>query len=176
MEIFSIEPLTLEEVASCKPRVQSLRHAHHTMAKLLARGLKDSEVARITNRSPPTVRNFRLVPANAELIDSYAGDTDEEITSLIDYRRTAMVAAEVKAMEEIIHRLDTVPDQISTSALLAIAANSQDRSGIAKQTVSLNMNLDFGSKLDRARERLAKLQEARKGTLDNVITLVRGGK
>ena len=174
MEILSMEPLTEAEARGAKPRVHALRHFHHTVAKLVARGLKDTEVARLVDRSPPTIRNFRLAPANAELISSYVGDTDEAITSLIDYRREMLVKLEIKALEELEARLDDEEERkaISTPALLAISANSQDRTGLAKQQVSVNMNLDIGSRLDRARKRVEGIEAAR--AAGKLLEFVRG--
>lgn len=163
MQIFGIEPLTEDEVRGVKPRVQALRHYHHTVAKLIARGLKDSEVARLVDRSPPTIRNFRLSPANQELIESYVGDQDEAITSLIDYRREKLTRLEIMALDILEERMEDEESRkaISSATLLAIAANSQDRTGIAKQQVSVNMNLDLGSRLDRAQKRIQGLRKAR---------------
>ena len=158
MEILGIDELT--ELPQVQSRVQTLRTAHHTMAQLLAKGLKDTEVARLVNRSPPTVRNFRLVPANQELIASYAQDENEELLDEVEYRLTLRRRSGTLALERLVDDLEAGVE-MSHRTLLAITDSTDDRTGIGKVEAKLNINVDLKSKMIEAEKRLEGLEEAR---------------
>jgi hypothetical protein len=159
MEILSIEPLP--EGAAVRSRVHSMKVAHATMAALCARGLTDADVARLTNRSPPTIRNFRLSPAGAELIAQLAEGCDEEILSEVDYRLSLRRRAGTIAAERMVDKLEDPTEDIPIRTLLAIAADVDDRTGLGKQSMQVNLNIDVKSRLNAARERRVKVIEAR---------------
>ena len=176
MEILNVTELTETDARGTRSRVHGLKVAHHTMAALCARGLTDVDVARIVNRSPPTIRNFRLSPAGAELISQMAEGVTDEIVSEIDYRLSLRRRAAVLAGEKLVEQLEN--DEIDQPrTLLAIMADTDDRTGLGKQSMQVNLNIDIKARLNKAIERKVALDEARKlgpqAVMDNVVALRR---
>lgn len=160
-EDFEVRSLSEEDrprLGRPKGAVASIRAWHHRMAILIARGLTDVEVARFVDRTPPTVRNFRLNPANQELIAQYQAGYDGEVESELDYRARLVRLIGTMALEELADKLhngevETVPH------LLALADSANDRMGLAKASISANINLNAGDRLAKARERVAELKK-----------------
>lgn len=136
--------------------VATIRAWHHRIARALARGMTDAQVAQLVDRTAPTIRNFRLNPANAELIAQYQADYDDEVESELDYRARLMRVAGTMALERLVEKLDQ-GEVDSERTLLAIADSANDRMGLAKASISANINLNAGDRLAKARERVRAL-------------------
>ena len=167
MKVWSLRP---EKRGRPKGATNAMRVWHHTCAKLLARGLSDVEVARLLNKSPPTIRNFRISPAAQNLIAEMAKEQDAVLMNEVDYRLDLIRRAGTMAIERIVEKLEA--DEIDNDrTLLAIAADSSDRSGLGRASTQVNFNADVGTLLDKARERRVKVLQAR--IEGNVVKLIR---
>lgn len=154
MEILEIRELGPEDLAGLRqPNVKSIRANHHRTASLIARGLTDVEVGRLTNRSAPTIRNFRLNPANANLIAELAEAIDGEVLSEVDYRAQLIRYASTLAAETLADRLEAGLVE-SDRTLLAIMDSGNDRTGLGKMETKLNIHHSIGAQLDKAAKRL----------------------
>jgi len=160
MKIRSLTEDDVPKKGRPKGAVAQIRAVHHLVAQLYAKGLKPTEIAPIVNRTSATVRNWIDSPANAELVAQYTGEFSERITSEMEYRIALRRKAGTMAMEKLVEMLEG--DEIqSEKSLLAIAADSDDRTGLGRQETKVNLNMDLGARLDRAIERREKLIEDR---------------
>jgi transposase len=160
MKIRSLTESDVPKRGRPKRAVAKIRAVHHLVAQLYAKGMKPTEIAPIVNRTSATVRNWLDSPANAELVAQYCGAEGERITSEMEYRIALRRKAGTMAMEKLVEMLEA--DEIeSEKSLLAIAADSDDRTGLGRQETKVNLNMDLGARLDRAIERGKKLDEER---------------
>jgi hypothetical protein len=83
----------------------------------------------------------------------------------MEYRIALRRKAGTMAMEKLVELLEA--DEIeSEKSLLAIAADSDDRTGLGRQETKVNLNMDLGARLDRAIERRNKLVEDRTNVVE----------
>lgn len=136
-------------------RVQTLRDSHHRLARLLASGLKQVEVAEISGYSANRIAQLRQDPAFMELVEHYRKMVNEGFVEAADeYYRT------VSANRAIAARLinDKLSDEetaaeIPIRTLLAVHSDAADRTGYPKRTLAVNVNLDFAARLEKAVKR-----------------------
>jgi transposase len=165
MKIRSLTESDVPKRGRPKGAVAKIRAVHHLVAQLYAKGMKPTEIAPIVNRTSATVRNWLDSPANAELVAQYCGGEAERITSEMEYRIALRRKAGTMAMEKLVEMLEA--DEIeSEKSLLAIAADSDDRTGLGRQETKVNLNMDLGARLDRAIERRNKLVEDRTNVVE----------
>jgi hypothetical protein len=162
-----------------KGAVQGIRAYHHRVAMMVASGMKDTEIAKIIQRTPPTVRNWRLVPANAELAEQYKSEMDNEVRDRISYVTSLIDEIKIKALEQELEQLveaEETGERIPIRTLDAIAADKLDRRGYPKTQVSVGVSLGAGDRLAKARERVAELNKLKEVTgvvQGNVVKLRR---
>lgn len=148
--------------------VKKFRDTHHLMARMFALGMRPGEVADRMGYSLSRISILRNTPAFEELIQSYRGEVDaawrqrqDEYIEIVT--RTKMIAARMK-----LDRIETAEEngeEIPLGTLLRIEGDAADRTGYAKRTVNVNVNLDLVAKLDRARERSKKVMKEIEGTV-----------
>jgi hypothetical protein len=160
-----VRPLTQAEYETLNPKraaLPQIRASHHRMAELHAAGLTAAQISDLTGRSLTHVRNFPKVPANAELIAEKVGEAlaaPEPVTDPIQERIRLITQVGTLALTKLRDRLEDEGYEMSDRMLLAIAADSADRTGLGKQSTQVNLNLDLGARLQRARERQAELRQ-----------------
>lgn len=152
--INSVRELTREEVASIprgrSPAVVQLRDTHHMVARLLALGLRPFQIAERTGYSIARISILSGDPAMQELVASYRNSVDESWREQTDeYFQNAVALRNVPA-RLLRDRLEEEPDKFSNSQLLAIMADSADRTGYPKRKESVNLNVDFAARLEQA--------------------------
>lgn len=164
-EVFlEMENLTAKDIEAMKTHVASgnslgikpvdikaLRHTHHRLAQMLAVGVDETVAAKLCNYSVSRVSILKGDPAFAELLAHYTDDVKEEWA---DFVGTAANLS-MDFLQELQKRLDENPEQFSVNALNEALKTLADRSGHAPvtKTQNVNINLDLGDKLRRARER-----------------------
>lgn len=165
MKIRSLTEADVPKRGRPKGAVAKIRAHHHLVAQLYAKGLKPTEIAPIVNRTSATVRNWLDSPASQELVAQYTGEIGERVSSEMEYRIALRRKAGTMAMEKLVEMLEA--DEIeSEKSLLAIAADSDDRTGLGRQETKVNLNMDLGARLDRAIERREKLIEGRANVVE----------
>ena len=160
-----LSPTDLSALRPRTAKVPAIRAAHHRMAELHAASLPADMIAELTGRSLTSVRNFPKVPANAELIsqklEEAAAELDldpvREHTKTIIQSRTLAWQMIRDKLEEAIESGEEIP----LRTLLSIAGDAADRTGFGRQTTQVNLNLDLGARLQKAREAVAKLREGK---------------
>jgi len=173
MEIRSLTEAEVRPRGRPKGAVAKIREVHHLVARLYAKGMKPPEIAALVNRTPATIRNWLGSPANAELVAQYEKESSEEIISEVEYAILLKRRLRTLADEELLELIEAEPDKFSIKDLIALSADSSDRTGLGKQSVQVNINLDLKSRMEQAKKRLVGLDEAR--AAGKVVDFVRRG-
>lgn len=162
-EIGPVRELTRPELAHLVEKrpptvVQTLRDSHHRMARAVASGLTNAEVAALCGCSANRVSILRSDPSFRELVAHKRAMIDVEWAAeadpVIDHLRTNAL----KAQAMLSDKLDAAVEQnefLPTRDLLGIAELGLDRTGYGKVNKNVNINVDFAAKLEAARNRSA---------------------
>ncbi len=144
--------------------VQTLRDSHQRMARAVAMGLSNSEVAGLCGCSLTRVSMMRGDPAFKELVAHKRAMIDVEwaveADAVVGYLRDNAL----KAQAMLSDKLDAAMEQnefLPTRDLLGIAELGLDRTGYGKVNKNVNINVDFAKQLEDARKRSASLRESR---------------
>lgn len=161
--IDAVRELTVEEVRSVPrarvPLVKQLRDSHHMVARLFAMGLRPFAVAERTGYSIARISILSSDPAMKELIASYRGTVDDEFRTAADEYFESAIAVRKTSMRMIRDRLedaDEKGEQLPLNQLVAIHADTADRTGYPKRKESVNLNIDFAERLEKAVKRSAQ--------------------
>ena len=146
------------------PAVQTLRDSHHAVARAIAAGLSNAEVAQTTGYSINRISILRQDVSFRELVAHKRAMIDAEFASagdpVIDYLRgNALKAA--KMLSDKLDDAEAKEEFLPTRDLLGIAELGFDRTGYGKQTKNLNVNVDFAANLERARKRTTEARTTR---------------
>lgn len=148
--------------------LKTLRHTHHTIARLLCDGVSQAEISVIVGVSQSRISILKNDPAFNELLTHYAG-TKARIQVDMWTRLAQLGVSSIEVLEERV--LDN-PDTIDSATLLKIVETISDRTGFPKQT---NINVKTTNFSDAALEAL-KLEVAtgvKKITSEDRATLLR---
>lgn len=153
--IEAVRELTREEVASVPraraPTVVRLRDTHHMIARLFAMGLRPRDIAMRTGYSLSRVSILSGDPAFQELVAAYRESVDESWREQADEYFESATAVRVTSMRLIRDRLEEAePGDIPLNQLVAIHADTADRTGYPKRKESVNLNVDFAARLEQA--------------------------
>ena len=144
--------------------VARMRASHHRIARLLAHGLTNTEVAALTGFTRERVGQLAASPAMKELIANYmdrVAEKDEaNADAYLDLKFSNMVAAE-RHIADAIDEADANGEILPIRTALAISADGADRLGYGKRTTTTNLNVDLGAALERAIARSGKVIEAK---------------
>lgn len=153
--IDSVRELTREEVASIPrgkaPAVVRLRDTHHMVARLFALGLRPFMIAERTGYSIARISILSADPAMQELVASYRASVDESWKETADEyfeNATAVRRASIRLIRDRLEEAE--PGDIPLNQLVAIHADTADRTGYPKRKESVNLNVDFAARLEQA--------------------------
>lgn len=131
---------------------QRLRESHHTVARLLATGISQTQVAALTGYSATRVGQLAAAPAMQELISHYRAQVDQTFLAATDAFYTLatgnMIAAE-RHLADRIADLDDSGELLSVREALAISRDAADRFGYEKRKTAINVNADFAALLEK---------------------------
>lgn len=150
----AVRPLAADEVAgSVAPaqRLNRIRDSHHAIARLLAQGLKDTEVSEATGFTQVRISILKRDPMFQELLEHYRNDVRE---AFVDTQaRLAMLGNDL--IQEMHERVLDSPESVDTRTLLEAIKITADRTGHApvSRSVNVNINTDIASRLAEARKR-----------------------
>lgn len=167
-EITNIRSVTRADLAHlATPRspnqIQTLRDNHHRMARAIAGGLSNAEVAATCGVSVGRVSLLRADPSFIDLVAHYRAVLTSEwaqADTVIEFMRTNAL----KAQAMISDKLDDAAvknEFLPTRDLLGIAELGLDRTGYGKVNKNININVDFAAKLEAARNRSSRADSAR---------------
>lgn len=147
-----------------EPRsIQALRDNHHRIARAIASGLSNADVAATCGISISRVTTFRADPTSAELIAHYRGILTAEWAQE-DTVITLLRSNAAKAQAMLSDKLDEAAEKgeyLPTRDLLGIAELGLDRTGYGKVNKNVNVNVDFAARLEAARTRSDAARAAR---------------
>lgn len=110
-----VRPLTPEDliaaasqpaVKSSPPPLKTLKSVHQQAARLLAAGYSDLEVATAVNRTPQRIRDLKIDPAFANLVEVYRNEVDSKLADANERGANLMAEIFEQAATEIRDRLD----------------------------------------------------------------------
>jgi hypothetical protein len=127
-DIVRLQNLPEGSLQSALPPIKRLRHSHHTLAKLLADGVRQEECSAITGYSPSYISNMQKDPAFAELISYYVEQKKEVYLDV--HQKISTLSLD--AVEELQSRLAEVPETFQIRDLKEIAEMGLDRTGFGK--------------------------------------------
>lgn len=133
--------------------IKTIRDSHHSVARMLATGSKEFEIAAATGYSPGRISVLKADPQFQELVNFYRSDTEKAVTDF----RARMLGLGVDALNELQERLDTQPEEFSPALLKDIVKDLADRTGHAPQrgpTAVTQINVTLTERMAAARERI----------------------
>lgn len=150
--------------------LQSLRDTHHRIARAVAAGLPNDEVAQSCGISYNRVSMLKKDPAFQELVAHYRAIVTVEYVRSVDSFMEVATANMLKAAVMLSDKLDDAMEKgefLPTRDLIAIHDTGADRFGYGKMQKNLNVNVDFAAQLEAARKR-SRTAQAEPKTIDHV--------
>lgn len=135
--------------------VTKLRDRHHALARALASGFSDTEASAITGYTPSRISILKSDPSFKKLVHDYQSVAD---AAFADFTERANQVA-LTALNELQDRLEDQPEDFSHDELLEVIETTADRSGHGPIAKSVSVNVDLGSRLSQARQRVAALSK-----------------
>lgn len=142
---------------SHRVRLRNIREVHHNIARLLASGLTNREVAERVGYTETRISVLKADPSIQELIRSFQAEIHESWRDHVDSaHEDAMVSIKIgnRLVRENFEALDEKGGaELSLSDLAKIStitADRMDRFGYGKHQTSTNINVNFASKLEAA--------------------------
>lgn len=128
--------------------VQAIRHAHHQLAQLLAKGVAQEEISAITGYSPSYVSQMKSMPMVAELVAHYATQRAQQFVDVAE----RMKVLGISAIEELQQRLMDDPNGWTKRELVELAkCMTGDASAVSRaatgggpnQTAAIALSIQF---------------------------------
>jgi hypothetical protein len=105
--------------------LKKLRHRHHTLARLLAAGVKPGEASLITGYQLASISILQTDPAFKELLGYYTAQKEQVF---IDFHERLKELG-ISCFQEIMDRLEDDPEQFSLEDLREFLVVAADRTG-----------------------------------------------
>lgn len=147
--------------------ISRIRNTHHALARLVAAGVRNEEISRITGFSPSWISTLsNQDPAFKNLIEYYREQVSAEFSEIHISLHERLTSVAMLAAEELQERLTNEPEALSASELNDLVKSAADRTGFGPQTKStnVNVNIDLADRLEAARKRAFGLGTATGGT------------
>ena len=165
LEVRSLVPADLEHLRnkSIPARVKNIKEAHHNVARLLAAGLSNREVANRLGYTEARISNLKHDPSVAELIAHYRAEVTDswrESVDMVHHYATKNMLTGERMIAEHLEDADERGEKLPLRELLALTADRQDRFGYGKRQTNVNFNIDFAKRLETAISRSRKVIEA----------------
>jgi hypothetical protein len=147
------------------PAVARLRDSHHTAARLLARGLNETEVSHLTGYALSRISSLKRDPLFAQLCEAYRLEQREAQRDLEALWLGVATDYGQHIHEALLDNPEAVPIAVALDVFKAFA----DRAGMApvSRSVNKNLNLNIGERLDRARGSAARPREQGPRVIDH---------
>lgn len=155
--VLAIRELTRDDLARLRdkrvgpPKVKQYRETHHRVARLVAAGLRNGDISRMTGYSPSRISALKDDPAFQQLVTEYKDKVDEAYVSGLDeFYETAtsnMLRAE-RMIEEHLDKAEDEGDLIPLKTLALISADRADRFGYGKHSTQTTEVQDFAKMME----------------------------
>ena len=130
----------LEALLSAPPTpsasIQKLRTTHHELARLLALGLKDVEISRLTGYSQSRICILKTMPLFQELMVHYSSMRDNIVTDVSGRLR----GLSLTALEILQEKIEDQGDGLTVKDLIAVSELGLDRTGFGKTSTQVNVS------------------------------------
>ncbi len=136
--------------------LKSITDKHHRVARAVATGLSNVDVAAICGITATRVAMLKADPAFIELCAHYRGLVTADYLRQTDSYLEVLLSNKLKAEVLLGDKLDDAIDggeTLPTRDLMAISRDAADRTGHGKVQTNMNVNVDFAAKLEAARRR-----------------------
>lgn len=144
--------------ASIKPlEIKKLSERHHALARLVAAGAKDYEIAATLGYEPSRISILKGDPAFKELVEFYRDKVDEQFMDTM----AQIAGLSQDLIVELRDRLEDKPDEFSVGQIKDLLTVTLDRSGYGpthKQITEVNINL--AARLEEGRKRALEARRA----------------
>jgi hypothetical protein len=134
------------------PRVQQYRDTHHRLARMIAAGMSNEEVMRITGYSYTRLCTLKADPAFAELIaQNREKITENFVDEVAEAQQTAaeLIIRGLRQVEEHFDRADEANELIPLQTLVKVNGDLMDRFGYSKKTVNVNVNAGMAKQMEK---------------------------
>ena len=168
-QLLSVRPLeesdlaVLREKSAPIARLQTLRDSHHNIARLMAAGLTNTQIAQTTGHSLQSLTRWRNDPALQELVAGYRAVVTEEWRDEVDSFQRLAMSNMLKAERMLGDKLDKADEEDDLPTyrdLVSISSDRMDRFGFGKRSSQTNVNVDYAAALEAAIARQRKTIEA----------------
>ena len=144
--------------------LQSLSDSHHRVARAVAAGLSNAEVAHITGRSVNRISILKQDPAFRELVAHKRALIDVEFAAAADPVIELLQSVRTKSLAMIEDKISAAAEAnefLPSRDLATFAELGLDRTGYGKVQKNINVNADFAALLEAARKRSATARQPR---------------
>ncbi len=161
IEIGEVSELRREDLAAlAEPRApvrtKTFRDTHHNLARMIAMGMRVSDIVEQSGYSQQRISHLTGDPAFQELVATYRLTVNESFKEQMDIMHQSMVLARGKAarmLNDKLEEAEEVGELPPVRELLGILELTADRTGYGKRETKVNVNVDFASALEKALSR-----------------------
>ena len=164
-KVLALRPLVPADLESLrKPsagiRINKIRESHHNIARLAAAGLKQIDIAARLGYTQTRISLLLKDPSMVELVASYRAQVTEawreQVDQMSEYAISNMLTSERMISERLEDIEEGEAEPLPIRELIALTSDRMDRFGYGKKETRLNINADFGKKLEAAITRSRK--------------------
>ena len=156
--VINVRPLVPADLERLRERsnrttIRNIRDRHHQLARLLASGLSNRQIAERLGYTESRVCVLKSDPSIVELANTYRTEVHEAWREQVDIiQEDALTAVRVagRMLVETLEDHDEAGTRPSIRELIAISADRMDRFGYGKHQTNTNINVDFAKKLEAA--------------------------
>lgn len=158
--------MPVTQVQSSKP-IKAIRDSHHAVARLLATGAREADIAAVTGYSASRISVLKADPQFQDLVIFYS----ETATEVVADFRSRMAMVGIDALQELHNRIldDEDGTKVSAGLLKDVVVSLADRTGHAPQrgpTAVTQINVTLTERMAKARERINGLVDSQRPTID----------
>lgn len=177
--ISNVREITKEDLALLYEKrtnvvtISQIRDSHHRVARMVAMGARDAEIAEACGYSIQRVRTLRPDPGFKQLVAEYREMITEAWKEEVSAYEKLATSNMLKSERMIADRLDKADEEevpVPIKDLLAISRDAADRFGFGKRQTNINVNADFASQLEKMINR-SKTIDGTATTVDPAPTL-----
>lgn len=142
--------------------LQSLRDNHHRIARAVASGIPNQQVAALCGIGMNRVSMLKQDPAFNDLVAHYRSIITAEWAEHADTVTEFLGSVRTKSLAMLEDKLCAAADNnefLPTRELVAMAELGLDRTGYGKVNKNINVNVDFAAQLEAARNRSSRARD-----------------
>lgn len=160
--ILSVRPIqeadlsALREKSAPLSRIKNMRDSYHNVARLMASGLNNVQIADLTGYSLGSLVRFRRDPTMQENVAHYrALITDEWLDEqdTIAKMSVSAIAKGLRTIHDHFDDADAAGELVPMNRALSVVSDLMDRFGYGKKSQQTNLNVNYAAELEAAIQR-----------------------